>query len=130
MKSAVSTLYTYAGSLLLPALASVLYNAETKVTGWNPSGKTGLIICGVCAVLAAVFASVLSKGRKWALWAGLALAFLLLCTAGSNVFKIMRGVSAGTLPDWHYYKAAVFGVLGLFSFGAFMRLFLASRTSE
>ena len=130
MKSSVSVLYTYAACLLIPALGSVLYNAQTKVIGLNMAGKTGLIACGVSAILAAVFATLLKKGMRWAYWAGLGLAFLLLCQAGVSVFKIMRGVSAGTLPDSDYYKAGIFGILGLFSLSAFMRLFLSSRSVQ
>ena len=135
MKSAASILYTYAACLLIPAFASVLYNAHTKAFGLNMAGKTGLIACGASAILAVVFATFLKKGKRWAYWAGLGLAFLLLCQVGVSVFTTLRGVSAGKIPvgssvEAEYYKAAVFGVLGLFSLSAFMRLFLSSRSIQ
>ena len=119
-----STLFTYAALMLLPGLFSVFYNAE-HVIGWNPHGKTGLIACGIGAVLAAIFGFCSQRGRSWALWAGLFVTFLFVAQCGSSSFKAVRAMSDGDPKAW--FKLAVNAAAFLFSLRAFVTLGLIAR---
>ena len=123
-RSTGTILYSYAAMLLVIGLFSAFYNAQHQL-GWNVHGKTGLIACGIGAVLAAVFAFLNDKGLKWTLWAGLILSFLFLCTGGKNAFLDGRAWSAGDQEKW--FRAVVFGLTLLVSLRTFVMLGLNAR---
>ena len=52
MKTQSKILLAYAVLLLIPGLASVLYDPIQGAVALYLKGKTGLIVCGVAAVLA------------------------------------------------------------------------------
>lgn len=134
------TLLQYAGFLLVVGLASAFYSAADRTAGWNPHGATGLYVCGGAAVVTFIFGLLTGKGKEWAAWAGLALAFLLLAYGGKTLFTIVRdvsgqaadviqkrGISQEAAERTVYYKAAIFGALFVFSISAFLRLGLSLR---
>jgi uncharacterized membrane protein YhdT len=118
------TLFSYAILMLIPGLFSVFYNPE-HVLGWNAQGKTGLIACGVGAVLAAVFGFCSKQGMKWALWAGLLLTFLFIAQCGASSFKAARAMSGGDAKAW--FKMTINLIAFLFSLRAFLTLGLIAR---
>lgn len=147
MKSITRVLHVYALLLIPVGLASVLFNSQTSSLGWNPAGKTGLIVCAIVALLSVLFAAMAKKGASWAGWAAMALTFLVLSFCGRTVFKLVRDVPAAantmiaaknevgeTLSHDAAiaaikFRMALFGTLGLISLSTFMRLWLA-RSNE
>ena len=147
MQSITRILHTYALLLIPVGLASVLFNSQTSSLGWNPAGKTGLIVCAIVALLSLLFAVMVKKGASWAGWAALALSFLVLSYSGSTVFKLVRDIPAAAntmiaakkeagepLSEEAAvaaikFRMALFSTLGLISLSTFMRLWLA-RSSE
>jgi hypothetical protein len=95
------------------------------VIGWNEKGKTGLMVCGAGAVLAAVFGFCSKQGMGWALWAGLVLSFLFIAQCGFSSFKTGRAMSAGDAKLW--FKLAINVVAFLVSVRAFVSLALIAR---
>ena len=125
MKTKSSTiLYSYAIMLLVVGLFSAFYNAHHQL-GWNPHGASGLIVCGIGAALAAVFAALGDKGMRWTVWAGLILSFLFLCVTGKNSFLALRAYSGGEGEMW--FRAAVFSLGFLVSLRAFVTLGIQAR---
>lgn len=86
------TLFQYAGFLLVVGLASAFYSAADRTAGWNPHGATGLYACGGSALIIALMAWLTGKGKEWAAWVGLVLAFVLLAYGGQTLFKLVRDV--------------------------------------
>ncbi len=129
-------LFTYAAGMLFLGLASIFYNAQTGAVGLNLNGKTGLIVCGIAAVLSALLGLLYSKGKGWALWAGLAVAALMLSVSGPKFFKGMREASrlqeAGEVAKVpvEQWRATLMGATAALSLAAFMRLFLAARKNQ
>jgi hypothetical protein len=136
-------LLQYAGFLLVCGLASVLYSAETRTAGWNPHGISGLIACGGGALIAALMGLLAGKGKGFAVWVGLALAFLFLSYGGFKFFNLIRDVSGNAAPvvterkisqedaeRTVIYKAGVFGAAALFSLIAFLRLGTGVRNEK
>ena len=134
------TLFQYAGFLLVVGLASAFYSAADRTAGWNAHGATGLYACGGSAVIVALMAWLTGKGKEWAAWVGLVLAFLLLAYGGKTLFTLVRDVPGQALkvatergidPEDAervvLYKAGIFGVMAIFSLSAFLRLGLALR---
>lgn len=137
------TLFQYAGFLLVVGLASAFYSAADRTAGWNPHGASGLYACGGAALIIAVMAWLVGKGRQGAAWVGLALAFLLFAYGGKTLFALLRDVSGNvdqlvverakkgdilTTEAAHrtiLYKAGIFGAMAIFSLSAFLRLGLA-----
>lgn len=117
-------LFSYSVLLLLTGLFSSFYNPD-HVIGWNEKGKTGLMVCGAGAVLAAVFGLCSKQGMGWALWAGLVLSFLFIAQCGFSSFKAGRGMSAGDAKLW--FKLAINVVAFLVSLRAFISLGLIAR---
>lgn len=118
-----SILFSYAVLLLLAGLFSTFYSHD-HVFGWNPAGKTGLIICGAGAVLSSIFGVFDKKGAGWPLWAGLILSFLFLCQCGFTVFKLARELEA---QPQLWFKLAVNLVAFVASIRAFVSLGLIAR---
>lgn len=127
MRSPGTVLYSYASSLLVVGLFSVLYNPQHQI-GWNSHGVSGLISCGVGAALSAVFALLYGKGRKWTVWAGLVVSFLFLCVGGKNGFAAGREWADGNSEKW--FRAVVFGLTFLASLRAFVLLGLSIRRNN
>jgi len=142
------TLLQFAGYLFIVGLASVFYNAATGEAGFNKHGVTGLYACGGSAVLIALFGFLTGKGKEWAAWAGLVLAFLLLAFGGQTLFGILRDVDGKALElirkraeagetlteaaarSAMLYRAGIFGALFVFSLLTFLKLGLALRRGK
>lgn len=137
------TLFQFAGYLLIIGLASAFYSAADRSVGWNAHGATGLYACGGSAVVIALMAWLTGKGKEWAAWVGLVLAFVLLAYGGKTLFTLLRDVSGQALkvatdrgidPEDAervvLYKAGIFGVMAIFSLGTFLRLGVALRRGK
>lgn len=137
------TLFQYAGYLLVIGLASAFYSAGESRAGWNSHGASGLYACGGAAVVVGVLGWLTGKGKEWAAWAGLAVAFLLLAYGGKTCFALLRDVTGNAskvaaersismeaAERVVYYKAGIFGVMAVFSISAFLRLGLALRRAK
>lgn len=121
------TLIIYGVALLVIGLASVFYNAESSEFGINSAGKTGLIVLGIGAVIARILAIFAAKNLLWAHWAGAFLAFMFLIMGFKNGFMISRAISSGMEPEWHWYKAALFGATAFVSLAALMPILIFLR---
>ena len=137
------TLFQYAGFLLVVGLASAFYSAADRTAGWNTHGATGLYACGGSAVIVSIMAWLTGKGKEWAAWVGLVLAFLLLAYGGKTLFALVRDVPGHALkiatdrgidPEDAeravLYKAGIFGMMAIFSLSTFLRLGLALRRGK
>jgi hypothetical protein len=127
MKTQSKTLLVYAFLLLIPGLASVLYDPVQGAVALYLKGKTGLIVCGVAALLAVVMARLVVAGVPWARWGGLILSFLLLAQSGPKAFSIAKAVSAGTKDGHFWYQAALFAVIAAISLWATVSQFVSMR---
>jgi hypothetical protein len=127
MKTQSKILLAYAFLLLIPGLASVLYDPIQGAVALYLKGKTGLIVCGVAAVLAVAMARMVTAGVPWARWAGLILSFLLLAQSGPKAFSIAKAVSAGTKEGHFWYQATLFAVIAAISLWATVGQFVSMR---
>jgi hypothetical protein len=141
-------LKTYAILLIPVGLSSVLYNSQTSSIGWNPAGITGLAVCLIAAAMAFLFLVLHRRGVTWARWAAVALTFILLGFSGQSVFKMARDPSAAAAkmiakrveanqPITQEaadaairFRMGLFGVLGILSLSAFMKLWMGVRRDE
>jgi hypothetical protein len=123
-----NTLRLYSLGLLLVGLASVLFNSQTNIVEWYPTGKSGLIANGICALFALGLSFPAAKDKLWAHYAGAALAFLLLIYGFSQAFTIGRSLQNATPATAHlWYKATLFGATALVSLLALMPILIYVR---
>jgi hypothetical protein len=105
----------------------VLYDPIQGAVALYLKGKTGLIVCGVAAVLAVAMARLVTAGVPWARWAGLILSFLLLAQSGPKAFSIAKAVSAGTKEGHFWYQGTLFAVIAAISLWATVGQFVSMR---
>jgi hypothetical protein len=130
MPRQTKTLFIYAAALLVIGLASIAYDPIAGAVTLYLKGKTGLIVCGIAALLAVVAGLLVARGVSWARWAGIALPFLLLAQSAPKAFRIGREISAG-LKDGHFwYQATLFGVIAAVSLIALVTQFVTMRRQE
>ena len=130
MPRQTKTLLFYAAALLVIGLASILYDPAAGAVTLYLKGKTGLIVCGIAALLAVVAGQLVARGVSWARWAGLALPFLLLAQSAPKAFRIGREISAGTKEGHFWYQATLFGVIAAASLWAVVTQFAGMRRQE
>jgi hypothetical protein len=123
-RSAATILYSFAAMLLVLGLVSGFYSHD-HVIGWNPKGKSGLMICGISAALAVVFGLLSDKGQKWAVYAGLALSFLIIAMPGSRFFIAGKAYSGGDSTKW--LSMVILGCTALVALRTFVSLSLIAR---
>jgi hypothetical protein len=126
-RSAATILFSFAAMLLVLGLASAFYSHD-HVLGWNPKGRSGLIICGVSAGLAVIFGFLSDKGQQWAVYAGLALSFLIIAMPGSRFFIAGRAYSAGDSTKW--LSMVILGCTALVGLRTFISLSLLVRRGK
>ena len=123
-RSIATILYSFAAMLLVLGLVSGFYSHD-HVLGWNPKGKSGLMVCGISAALAVLFGWLSDKGKQWPLYAGLALSFLTIAMPGSRFFMAGRAYSAGESTKW--LSMVVLGCTVLVALRTFVSLSLLAR---
>ncbi len=122
-----ATLRKYALGLLLIGLACVAYNAESGAWEFYLTGKSGLIVNGMGALIALLLSVYAARGARWAHYAGATLAFMFLIVGFKNAFLISRGLASGTEPAFHWYKASLFAATAFVSLVALMSVALHLR---
>lgn len=113
--------------LLVLGLVSGFYNHDHQL-GWNPKGVSGVISCGVTAVLALILGWFSDKGKGWALYAGLALSFMTIAMPGSRFFVAGRAYSSGDETKW--LSMVVLGCTVLVALRTFLQLSLIARRGK
>ena len=128
MKRSVATiLFSFASMLLVLGLFSAFYSPDHQL-GWNEKGKSGLIVCGIGAVLSVVFGLLSDKGHGWTLYAGLAVAFMFIAVGGKNFFAAGRAWSGGDATMW--FRALIFGGAFFAALRTFVVLSLIARRGK
>ena len=128
MKRSVATiLYSFAAMLLVLGLVSGFYNHD-HTFGWNPKGISGLMSCGISALLALAFGWCSDKGQQWPLYAGLALSFLTIAMPGSRFFISGRAYAGGDATKW--LSLVVLGLTVLVALRTFVSLSLIARRGK
>jgi hypothetical protein len=87
-------LMIYGAALIVLGLASVLFSPEMGI-GFNTKGISGLIAGVAGGGLAVTFGALARSGRKWAVTAGLILAFAFLVMSSHRAILGWRDVNAG-----------------------------------
>ena len=113
--------------LLVLGLVSGFYSHD-HVLGWNPKGKSGVMSCGISALLALIFGWLSDKGKSWALYAGLALSFMTIAMPGSRFFIAGKAYSGGDSTKW--LSLAVLGLTVLVALRTFVSLSLIARRGK
>jgi len=128
MNRSVSTiLFSFAAMLLVLGLASAFYSPD-HVIGWYPKGRSGLMICGISAALAVLFGWLHDQGKTWAIYAGLALAFMIIAMPGSRFFIAGRAYSGGDSSKW--LSMVILGLTALVALRTFVSLSLLVRRGK
>ncbi len=126
-RSVATILYSFAAMLLVLGLASAFYNPQHEF-GWNEQGKSGLIVCGIGAVLSVIFGYLSDKGQNWTVYAGLVVAFLFIAVGGKNFFLAGREWSGGEAAKW--FRMVIFGGAFVAALRTFLQLSLTLRRSN
>lgn len=113
--------------LLVLGLFSAFYSHD-HVFGWNEKGKSGLIVCGIGAVLSVVFGFLSDKGQSWAVYGGLVVAFLFIAVGGKNFFADGRAWSGGDASKW--FRTVIFGAALFAALRTFVSLSLQVRRGK
>lgn len=126
-RRASTILFSFAAMLLVLGLASAFYSPDHEI-GWYPKGKSGLMICVISAALAGLFGWLHDKGQSWALYAGLALAFLIIAMPGSRFFIAGKAYSGGDTTKW--LSMVILGLTALVGLRTFIALSLLVRRGK
>lgn len=126
-RGTATILFSFASMLLVLGLFSVFYSPDHQF-GWNEKGKSGLIVCGIGAVLSLIFGFLSDKGASWALYAGLVVAFLFIAVGGKNFFADGRAWSGGDASKW--FRTVIFGGAFFAALRTFVALSLIARRGK
>lgn len=126
-RNVANILYSFAAMLLVLGCFSAFYSPDHQI-GWNEKGKSGLIVCGVGAVLSLIIGWLADKGASWGVYAGLVVAFLFVAVPGKNFFAAGRAWSAGDASMW--FRTLIFGGAFFAALRTFVSLSLIARRGK
>lgn len=120
-------LLTFAAVLLLLGMAAVAYS-PVEGLGFNETGRSGLIVGMISAAVAATLGFMARAQRRWAVTAGLILAFALLVMTTHRALLGWQKVADGEPTKWWAsLLITLMGVASLIALVALARGFASTR---
>jgi hypothetical protein len=126
-RNVATILFSFAAMLVVLGLFSAFYSPDHQI-GWNEKGKSGLIVCGVGAVLSIIIGLLSDRGASWGVYAGLVVAFLFIAVPGKNFFAAGRAWSGGDAAMW--FRTVIFGGAFFAALRTFVALSLIARRGK
>ena len=99
--------------LILIGLLSVIYNPHTGFLGFNPDGKSGLIVSGTFALISFFWAFIYSKqAHRVAVIGAFITTILLFAGTVPRAFSAWRGYAVGDTAKWFAGTTISFVIIG------------------
>jgi hypothetical protein len=115
--------------LILVGILSVMYNPHSGLLGFNPDAKSGLIVCGVFALISFFWAFIYSRSaRRMAVIGGLITTSLLFAGTIPRAFSAWTGYTGGDTAKW--FAATTISLVVIGSIPLFVALWRNIRPSR
>jgi hypothetical protein len=113
--------------LLIVGTIAVVYNPHTGVFGFNPDAKSGLIVCGVFAIISFFWALIYSRqAARVAIIGGFITTILLFVGTIPRAFSAWTGYASGDTAKWFVGTTISLVIIG--SIPLFVSLWQSLRT--
>jgi hypothetical protein len=113
--------------LLIVGTIAVVYNPHTGVFGFNPDAKSGLIVCGVFAIISFFWALIYSRqAPRVAIIGGFITTILLFVGTIPRAFSAWTGYANGETAKWFVGTTISLVIIG--SIPLFVSLWQSLRT--
>jgi hypothetical protein len=113
--------------LLIVGTIAVVYNPHTGVFGFNPDAKSGLIVCGVFAIISFFWALIYSRqAPRVAIIGGFITTILLFVGTIPRAFSAWTGYASGDTAKWFVGTTISLVIIG--SIPLFVSLWQSLRT--
>jgi len=113
--------------LLIVGTIAVVYNPHTGVFGFNPDAKSGLIVCGVFAIISFFWALIYSRqAPRVAIIGGFITTILLFVGTIPRAFSAWTGYASGDTVKWFAGTTICLVIIG--SIPLFVSLWQSLRT--
>jgi hypothetical protein len=113
--------------LLIVGTIAVVYNPHTGVFGFNPDAKSGLIVCGVFAIISFFWAVIYSRqAPRVAIIGGFITTILLFVGTIPRAFSAWTGYASGDTAKWFVGTTISLVIIG--SIPLFVSLWQSLRT--
>jgi hypothetical protein len=120
-------IYTYAAFLFALAVVALLFDPISRqITLYKGAGPY-VLDCFLAGSLCIVFGYHASRGKNWAHWAALALAFVMFANNGHQAFKVLRALATDDSQAYRWWECVLLWLRTIVSLYALLPLMIHMR---